>query len=771
MPPGGSMAYIEMNPKMTILLVDHNDAHAAAMRTHLKRLGYSSFLEKPNGYEALKMIKEGTKVDFILARYNIPVMSGFDLFSEMKADMSINRVPFTIFSEKLDEGDIALLNEAGVDAYLTIPYVSKDLAGNVNSTWSRYIDPTNVEFHFEMARKAFLARKFDDAASKFEDIERTGKLLHRAKISRARVYLKQQKLDEALTLAKEVATKFPSFVHGHQTLGEILMARGDLVGAVGSFKKALDLSPKNPWRYGVIGELLTKLQMWPQAEEIYRMAEKMQVTLPELEKGLAQALIQQGKKTDALEYYLRLVEKSPKDTALLNNVAVCYRSIGEPNKALQYYNKALETEPENIRIMYNMALVQLDKANSTGAIEMLDKILVINPAYEKARLKKMQLKTPAQFKEFMALKKSLGGGDELADEVSGTQAATTVSDDSRSAIAGILGAATPAAPAASAVDLSKISEENLVLIYLQSLQRVRLQTGKLIEFWFARGREFSEELTSDMLTAIQAVSSKPKMDPVKAASLFPPESPTHKKLVDMFQKMGSAMTTVQDEVFQLIEALQFQDYVSQTMMVVEKGYTRFIDSSHTAWKDIAGFLNNDSQRALYKKIDDTQKTASEWTRFNMLTVGLLKLMVQRVEETNVLLKSKLATTEAPAKTLQSGHKALSPLWTSPPPSIPKPTVDATHKLVHDALNCDEPLASLRGLADFNASFNKDVATLASILNLIFSLNQAETAPDQARTQLTKHGADLQQLWATVKGMCATPPQQQCVVNALKVRQG
>lgn len=761
------MAYIEMNPKMQVLIVDHNEGQSVAMRNQIKKMGYTNFVEKPNGFEAMKHIKEGNKVDFIIARYQMPVMSGFDMFNELKSDMSINRMPVLIFSEKLDEGDVALLNEAGVDAYLTIPYVAKDLAGHINGTWSRYIDPTNVEFHFEMARKSFLARKLDEAARKFQTIEASGKLVQRAKIGRARVLAKQEKLDDALALAREVAQQFPNFVHGHQALGEILMSRGDLVNAVASFKKALDLSPKNPYRYSVIGDLLTKLQMWKEAEGVYRQAEKMQLALPELERGMAQCLILQNKKAEALDYYLALEKKNPKDTAILNNIAVCYRAADEKNRALNYYNRALEAEPDNVRIMYNIALVQMEKANSQGALDILAKILTLNPDYEKARLKRMQIQTPTQFREFMALKKALGASDDLlAEEVTGAADGPKTGASDKAALSDLMSASF-----ASAANLEGVPDETVVILYLQAVQRVRLQLGKLQELWFARGREFTEELTSDMLNLIQTISVRPKIDVPKAASLFPSSNPTHQKLVDLFTRLNGALTMVQDEVFSLIEALQFQDYVSQTMGVIERGHTRFVDSSHTAWADVAGFLNNDAQRAMYKQIDDTQKGQSDWTRFNLLMIGLLKTILAKVEETNVNLKKKLTTIDGPAKTIENGLKVLQPLFNNPPASLPKTAVDQTKTLVQSSLGCEENITALRGLADFNAGFNKDIATLANITRKITELNLKTLDSTVAKKLLTQYGTDLQKIWDTVRPLCSAPTHVACLNGALKAGRG
>jgi hypothetical protein len=170
---------------------------------------------------------------------------------------------------------------------------------------------------------------------------------------------------------------------------------------------------------------------------------------------------------------------------------------------------------------------------------------------------------------------------------------------------------------------------------------------------------------------------------------------------------------------------------------------------------------------MYKHLADTQKGVSDWTRFNVLMTALLKSILAKVEETNVILKQKLAAVDGASKTLESGLKALNPLWTAPPAGIPKETVEQTRLLVYAALGCQEDLAALRGLVDFNVGFNKDIATLANITKKITELNLKALDASVAKKLLVQFGTDLQKIWDSVRPMCTVPTQVTCLAGALK----
>lgn len=380
------MAYIEMNGNMRILIADETAVDTQAMKQYLKRIGYTNVTHHPDGYSAIRAIRAG-QADFVLCRMSLPVMDGPSVFEEMKSDFSIERVPFAMFEERMSSEDSALLFEYGVDGILSLPFVQKDLATMISNTWARYIDKANPEYLFEQGRRLCCTGHTAEAAKIFQALLQRKVHPHRALVGLGMVAKLENRLDDALSFAKEVTREHPEFVRGHHLMGEILLARGENVDAIAAFTKAIGISPKNPYRYEVVCELLEQLSLWAEAESLYRKALVLGLEFPSLKSGLAAALVGQSKWAEAISLYRDLVRAQPNNAAFLNNIATCYKSSGSLELAVDFYRRALELEPENTRVMFNLALAELKQGSVDVAKSLLANALRIDPKYEKARLK------------------------------------------------------------------------------------------------------------------------------------------------------------------------------------------------------------------------------------------------------------------------------------------------------------------------------------------------------------------------------------------------
>ncbi len=398
-------AYIEMNGGMQFLIVDPVTPNVEAMKLNLKKMGYKNFTVTPDAFEAINHIRS-VKTEFIICRLNLKDVSGTDFMEELKNDLTIPRIPFMMFSEHMDEGDLALLAEIGVDAHLTIPFVTKDLAEKVMATWSRYIDPKNPEFHFEAARRLFLAGKNQEAADAFIKIATSGKLISRSLIAHGRAIAKLGRLDEALKIAQKVRKDHPKFVHGHQFTGEILVELKREVEALESFFAAISLSPKNPYRYQIITEILLRMERFVEAEIVLKKAMDAGIQLPFVAESMAQALIKQEKKQEALVWYQKLIDRDKKNPGYHNNIAVCYKKMGNMPKALEHYQVAADVAPKDARVRFNLALALLDADKKQAAVNTLKETLGIDKTHDKAKLKLMELTDPKAFNAEMARRKA-----------------------------------------------------------------------------------------------------------------------------------------------------------------------------------------------------------------------------------------------------------------------------------------------------------------------------------------------------------------------------
>ncbi|MBU0661612.1 response regulator, partial [Patescibacteria group bacterium] len=99
---------------MKILIVDDNEDVRMILKKTLESNGYS-VKDASNGKEALKAAKESPP-DIIISDILMPVMDGFQLCREMKADEILKKIPFVFYTATYtDEKDEELALKLGAD--------------------------------------------------------------------------------------------------------------------------------------------------------------------------------------------------------------------------------------------------------------------------------------------------------------------------------------------------------------------------------------------------------------------------------------------------------------------------------------------------------------------------------------------------------------------------------------------------------------------------------------------------------------------------------
>lgn len=95
----------------------------------------------------------------------------------------------------------------------------------------------------------------------------------------------------------------------------------------------------------------------------------------------ANAYLDSGKYLDAITDYLHILENEPKHPTALNNLGICYRSLGDPEKAIDKFNQAINLNP-NYRDAFNnrgMAFSDMDKMDE--AINDFNKAIELDSKY------------------------------------------------------------------------------------------------------------------------------------------------------------------------------------------------------------------------------------------------------------------------------------------------------------------------------------------------------------------------------------------------------
>lgn len=706
------MAYIEMNGKMRILVADADGVNAQAIKQYLKRIGYTSVFHQTDGYAAIHAIR-AKLVDFVLCRMGLPIMDGPTLFEEMKSDFSVERLPFAIFEDRMSPDDMALLTEYGVDGTLSLPFVQKDLAELLARTWTRYIDKTNPEYLFEQARRLTHAEKLPEATKIYQALLTNKHHPNRALVGLGMTALKAKDLDTALTHAKRVVSDYPDYVRGHHLLGEVHLARFEPVDAIASLTRAIELSPKNPYRYEVVCDLLGQLQLWRPAEALYRKAIALKLDFPRLTAGLAAALANQSKRDEAIKLYEELIQRHPKVAAYQNNIAACHKNNGNTAKAIEHYRAALALEPSNTKVMYNLALLMLSESNKDGARVMLKKALELDPKYDRAR---------AKLDEIEGRKTSVPKA--VTDEEKPAQPATVLKNEDAARLREVMSTMRNGVLSAHGKGIEMEETERKVILGATA-EQVRGAFHGLA----GRTRRALVELVDGYATLVATLSG----EVVEILGEVTQRADAESGAEGFSESTALVMT-----------ALQFQDQLAQLLNGFRSGYRMLVEKGlAVAEADFKAVVKGLPVEAKRKRLMAIATTVIRAPRGDLRQKALA--MVESLELFGLELLDDLA------KSIQDSHESLA----------------AAAKGYRAAKSSEEVVSALEGIAGHFVILATRLTSLRRIVEVAVGCWLHADSDESARQSMLLFGKDLRGLWPNLESVCGTPEEREILARARK----
>ncbi len=120
--------------KAVFLVVDDLEPMRKVTVNQLRGLGVANVLTAVNGAEALRMLKAQT-VDIVLSDWNMPVMSGLDLLQAMRADASLDSIPFIMITAEAERSQVKEAIANGVTYLMLKPYTPNRLASQIEKAF------------------------------------------------------------------------------------------------------------------------------------------------------------------------------------------------------------------------------------------------------------------------------------------------------------------------------------------------------------------------------------------------------------------------------------------------------------------------------------------------------------------------------------------------------------------------------------------------------------------------------------------------------------
>lgn len=113
-------------PSMKIMVVDDMSTMRRIIKNVFKQINFTNIQEAENGQQALDMLRSDT-FEFVVADWNMPVMTGLELVKAMRADQALRDIPVLMVTAEAQHENLIEAVQAGVNGYIAKPFTAEAL--------------------------------------------------------------------------------------------------------------------------------------------------------------------------------------------------------------------------------------------------------------------------------------------------------------------------------------------------------------------------------------------------------------------------------------------------------------------------------------------------------------------------------------------------------------------------------------------------------------------------------------------------------------------
>ncbi len=191
-------------------------------------------------------------------------------------------------------------------------------------------------------------------------------------------------IEPAFEALKIAAILLPNDSEAHYNLGNSFYDKYQLVEAVSSYKKSIEIDPRFAQAHYNLGSVLDDQGLFADAESCYKVALKINPDHAEMHFNLALMLYEQGRFSEAANYYQQALKIQPDFTAAHVNLGASLKALGKLREAESSYRKALIIKPDHADAYNNLGVVLKDLGDMADAESCYRKAISINLNYASA---------------------------------------------------------------------------------------------------------------------------------------------------------------------------------------------------------------------------------------------------------------------------------------------------------------------------------------------------------------------------------------------------
>lgn len=364
------------------LIVDDRTQMLIHLKGMLKAGGYKKIACAETAREALGIIKR-YPVDFIIADWHMPNMTGIELLTVIRKDPAYCDIPFLMITGEMTKEKVVYALEEGVDGYLIKPISQNQVITAVIDILYEKAHPESLRYRIKSLLLLKLRKKYDEAITLAQQIldkdEDPGAFLVLSEC-----YLHKKDYKNATKYAQKIL-KIKKDSRALHLLGKICMAEEKYEEAIEYLNQSSEMNPLNLRRKIEVGNVYLKLGLRDEAAEAFDSLEESETTdLNRVDIGAAYLFF--GDIEKAGEHLEQAADPIPETVAVFNKYAIELRKLGQYKESLKQYEKCLKIEPESYIIHYNLGKAYFEMGQHRKAQKALENSLKLKPDHEKVKI-------------------------------------------------------------------------------------------------------------------------------------------------------------------------------------------------------------------------------------------------------------------------------------------------------------------------------------------------------------------------------------------------
>jgi len=192
-------------------------------------------------------------------------------------------------------------------------------------------------------------------------------------------YKEMGNYDDAISAFKSVVEEKPEDVLAHNHMGTIYYQKKDYQKSIACFRKGLQVDPNHPILQYNLAKCYEAENQFTEAVRCYEIALKARPGWLDALRDFSELLIKCQKTDEARNIVTRTIELNPNDARLYMLLGEVYLNEFDFDSAITTFNEADTLEENNIRILRDLADALEKGEQPQEAVDVMDKILKIDP--------------------------------------------------------------------------------------------------------------------------------------------------------------------------------------------------------------------------------------------------------------------------------------------------------------------------------------------------------------------------------------------------------